>query len=277
MNQFLLSSIIVGMVFLCASLAPIRAILRELSAGSLRNQWRALNAIVIGFVIGYAVFALMMLRKDAGSADLVVGTILSAGGAFVLIVTSLFRRTVADLTRIADLERDILLDPLTNVFNRRYLKAQLDQDIDRSFKHHEPLSTLLIDIDYFKRVNDTYGHQVGDGVLRHFSALLENLSRSMDTVARYGGEEFVIIVPGYTEAVATEFGERLRSTIESSLIPLGEGGSISVTASIGVSTLKSNDGASDLLRRADKALYAAKRGGRNQVFAFRPELIVNTA
>ena len=160
-----------------------------------------------------------------------------------------------------------LTDSLTGLYNRRYLMAHLDGLMARAADGAQGPAVLMFDIDYFKRVNDTYGHTAGDVVLREIAGRVARNVRGFDLVARYGGEEFVVVMPETALPVASMVAERLRNTIASKAIALGEGaGDINVTISVGIAiTRDGGDSATTILQRADKALYEAKARGRNCV------------
>lgn len=161
-------------------------------------------------------------------------------------------------------------DPLTGLYNRRYALPHLRKLAERSAQSGKKLAIMLVDIDHFKRVNDTYGHLIGDAVIAGVAERLKDGLRAVDLLARIGGEEFLIALPETTEAKAQAAAERLRARVQSTPFDLCDGnGAVSVTLSIGVTV---SDGSSDLpdevdslLARADAALYAAKSSGRNQV------------
>jgi diguanylate cyclase (GGDEF)-like protein len=181
--------------------------------------------------------------------------------------------------RIVTLERSLraaneenrrlsIIDPLTGAHNRRYLMEQLPREIERSGRYGRPLSVIMCDIDHFKQINDTYGHQTGDDVLRWFVSRLQKTVRSSDWVARYGGEEFVIVLPETTVANAQAAAEHLRKDVAES--PCLSGGvEHRITASFGaagwrVATPK--DATLDaLIARCDAGVYASKDAGRNRV------------
>ena len=157
-------------------------------------------------------------------------------------------------------------DALTGLYNRRYLETQLLQLIEQSADRGKGLSLLTLDIDFFKSVNDTYGHDAGDRVLQEVAGRIRGSVRSVDLACRTGGEEFVVVLPGADLAVAEKVGERIRRAIAAKPFMLGPGSHLTVTASLGVSSLGSvQDTVEDLLKRADRALYRAKREGRNRV------------
>ena len=160
-------------------------------------------------------------------------------------------------------------DSLTGLFNRRYATAHLERLIQRSGRDRRAVSVAIADIDHFKAVNDTYGHGVGDEVLREFATRLAADVRGVDLMARYGGEEFLVIMSGVPLVTAMTIAERLRGAIAASpFVPASLRRELPITISIGVAAAESGDtSVTDLVRRADEALYAAKHGGRNRVAA----------
>ncbi len=159
-----------------------------------------------------------------------------------------------------------LVDPLTGAYNRRYLDIHLPKVMGRSLESGRPLSVLSFDLDHFKHVNDTYGHQSGDVVLKSFVAKMMQSFRPTDLVVRLGGEEFAVIMPDAEHKTALSAGERLRKAVEAMPIPLpGQPEPLFVTTSIGAASLRSDDTMASFLNRADEALYRAKETGRNKV------------
>lgn len=158
-------------------------------------------------------------------------------------------------------------DPLTQLVNRRALTIRLVTEMERVRRYNAPLALLLLDLDHFKLINDTYGHLVGDDVLFGVAALLQRAVRTVDTVARYGGEEFVIVLPETGKQGALSFAERLRDRLASHRFAIAGGKEIHITGSIGVAIYPSHglESVEDLVRAADSALYRAKGGGRNLV------------
>jgi len=157
-------------------------------------------------------------------------------------------------------------DPLTGLHNRRYMESHVGTLIEQAATRGKPLTVLVIDIDYFKSINDTYGHDAGDDVLREFAIRIRKSVRGIDLACRYGGEEFVVLMPETDMAVATTVAERLRRQIGGEPFPIQQTARrVEVTISIGLATLLPEEGAPALLKRADQALYRAKRDGRNRV------------
>jgi two-component system, cell cycle response regulator len=157
-------------------------------------------------------------------------------------------------------------DGLTKLYNRHYLDTHLKNLLKQAVESGRPLSLLIMDMDHFKSVNDTYGHDVGDEVLRQLAGMIVQTIRSADLAARYGGEEFVVLMPETDAARAYEGAERLRKIIESTPFKVSHAvGAINKTISIGLSWLEPDDTPESLLKRADNALYQSKHHGRNRV------------
>jgi two-component system cell cycle response regulator len=158
-------------------------------------------------------------------------------------------------------------DQLTGLHNRRYMTGQLDSLVKRATMGGEPVSALLIDIDFFKKINDTFGHDIGDEVLREFALRLASNVRAIDLPCRFGGEEFVVVMPDTALADALRIAERIRNNVSGSPFKVAQGQELlTVTISVGVSaTLGEGDTPEALLKRADEGVYQAKASGRNAV------------
>ena len=162
-------------------------------------------------------------------------------------------------------------DDLTGIFNRRYFGATLDQAFDHSNRYCRPLSVAIIDVDRFKDINDSFGHQAGDTVLAEVARRFSGSVRSSDCLARYGGEEFVVLLPETRLEDAVSFGEKLRAAVASAPVPIGEDCALPVTVSVGTASLAHTrfNSSAEMIFAADQALYRAKRNGRNRVEAER--------
>ena len=162
-----------------------------------------------------------------------------------------------------------MLDPLTALHNRRYMMSHLETLLQEATMRDKQVSVLMLDIDYFKVVNDTHGHDAGDAVLREFAERVRRNIRGIDLACRLGGEEFVVVMPDTDLAKAYLIGERLRQCIAAAPFDAGEKASaLKMTASVGVAAIEQpSDTPSRILKRADQALYCAKRDGRNRVVA----------
>ncbi len=184
-------------------------------------------------------------------------------------VTQIRRKRYSDKLR-ASLSESVefaVTDALTGLNNRRYLDTHLATLVDRSNRRGRPLSVLITDIDHFKSINDTHGHEGGDDVLRDFARRVRGAVRGADLACRYGGEEFVVVMPDTTSDIAAQVAERLREAVAAAPFTIAATGvGAPVTTSVGIATLEADgEGADSLLRRADKALYEAKNSGRNRV------------
>lgn len=160
-----------------------------------------------------------------------------------------------------------LTDSLTGLYNRRYVTTHLEKQFELFNEQNKPFSVLMMDIDHFKKVNDTHGHDVGDEVLKEFAHRLKQSVRSFDLAARIGGEEFVAVLPETEVGVAAMIADRLRETIATDAFPISSApGSLRVTMSVGVGEARRGDANTDtILKRADNGLYGAKNSGRNRV------------
>jgi two-component system cell cycle response regulator len=186
------------------------------------------------------------------------------------VKTQIKRKRHSDFLRhrLAESVELSITDSLTGLHNRRYMEGHLRTLVSEALRTGRNLSMLVADIDHFKNVNDTHGHDAGDAVLKEFSLRLRRNTRGVDLACRLGGEEFVIIMPDTDLTHAYQVGERLRACVASDEFLIGDGKMIRVTASVGIGTLETPDDTPELVfKRADTALYIAKRRGRNRVVA----------
>jgi two-component system cell cycle response regulator len=241
-----------------------------------RKRWEAdgtpvtiRSVIALPFTLDRLQSGVFFLRRVAGEPSLTHDDVDFADAVIKAAVASIQRAQLIETTRAdnARLEALAHTDPLTQVLNRRALMVRLTSELDRARRYDSVLSLLMIDLDHFKRINDTHGHLVGDDVLRGVAAILQAGVRSVDLVARYGGEEFVVVLPETAEAGAVAFAERLRERVAANHFVSGERLELRMTLSIGVACFPAPrvDSGDDLLARADAALYRAKVDGRDQV------------
>ena len=174
---------------------------------------------------------------------------------------TMFQLAVAE----SELEKLAITDDLTGIFNRRYFLDVAEREIARALRFGKPFASILLDIDGFKKINDSHGHGAGDVVLSTLASTCQRHCRKIDTFARYGGDEFCFLLPECTREEAQTFAERIRSAIEQIRVEY-EGHSIPVTASLGVQSFAGSEDSLDrLLIRTDNAMYAAKQAGKNTV------------
>lgn len=223
---------------------------------------------------------IIMLTGEADQEDKVEGLELGADDYITKpFQTAELMARVRAAKRIVDLQKELLAtnkrlellsitDGLTKLHNHRYFQDELARAFEESERYGRPLSLAMIDIDFFKKVNDTYGHAVGDEVLKAVAALYRESVRSTDLVARYGGEEFAVMMPETTHDDALTFAEKIRALVETTPIDT-HAGPLKVTVSIGVASVPQprTRTSKELIVAADKALYRAKRNGRNQVMS----------
>ena len=190
--------------------------------------------------------------------------------AYALVISSslaylLMHRERAD----EETRRLATTDPLTGVFNRRTFIELAERELARSRRDVTPLSLMILDLDHFKQVNDTYGHLVGDGVLVAFTGLVKDCARRGDLIVRYGGEEFCVLLPATPLVAAVALAERIRTAVAAASLSTHP---MKVTVSVGVAAYDGGEQATlkSLLARADEALYRAKHEGRNRVVAMPP-------
>ncbi|MFI3158582.1 MAG: GGDEF domain-containing protein [Methylococcaceae bacterium] len=185
------------------------------------------------------------------------------------LVTNRFRgansQVISSMKKQRLFEHKAIVDDLTKLYNRGWLNDNFVPLLERCKKDLHPFSYLMIDIDHFKKINDTHGHQVGDFVLQLTAKTLNVMSRAGDYVVRYGGEEIAMLLPNTNVADALQIAERVRQAIEKKVIEYEQDRTLTVTVSIGVSTLTKSESSADLIKCADEALYYAKAHGRNQV------------
>ncbi|MGQ0540006.1 MAG: diguanylate cyclase [Gemmatimonadaceae bacterium] len=245
-----------------------------------RQRWRrdgtqvnTRSVVALPFALEPTQAGVFFLRRSIHEPPLTPADVEFADTVIKAAVSSIQRAkliesTMADNRRLEQLAQT---DPLTEVLNRRALTDRLLAEIERVRRYDTTVSVLLIDLDFFKRVNDTYGHLVGDDVLTEVAALLQGAVRAVDVVARYGGEEFVIVLPETGPAGAAAFAERIREIVEEQQFvrdQVGPGaGPLRITTSIGVATYPAPgvQTPDDILAKADQALYRAKAEGRNLV------------
>jgi diguanylate cyclase (GGDEF)-like protein len=279
--------IAIGSIFLYVSNSlPVRIALISLLYALLfaQSAWMALQAappprpashwVVAGL---YLLLALLLTARaltetfgvqrstDALAITPFQSVLFAVGALAPLLATFGFFLMVSERLR-GELTRHATLDALTGAFNRRTLAELAGQAIAQSRRHGGGLALLLLDVDRFKRVNDSLGHAAGDEALQALVDVLREAKRSEDLLGRMGGEEFIVLLPGADLAHAIAAAERLREAVEHSRLVL-HGREWPMTVSIGAAALEAGDDFSSMLRRADAAMYAAKHAGRNRVMA----------
>jgi len=254
---------------------------------------RALRNTTIGrgvymlLLTGVEEEASLLEAYEAGIDDYVVKPVnpkvllarLKAGQRVVSLQTEVesdreeIRRFAAELAMTnRRLQEAALLDSLTGIPNRRYAMDRIQQEWSAAERNSRRLACMLIDVDNFKRINDTYGHDVGDLVLKRVSDVLKQTSRTQDVICRIGGEEFLVVCPDTDAAAAAQCAERLRIAANSMRIPVGNV-ALQITISVGVAAMDvAMNGPESMIKAADQAVYAAKEAGRNRTCVYRPRI-----
>ncbi len=246
--------------------------------------------LVAGGMVFHAYSLLLSFAENAGPASnpgdvvylsklLFVAGALLATGLFlgIFLIFPLIRRQVTEENKLRamteslsvrsqNLERAALTDALTGMQNRRYFDDALKEYLDEFRRVDRPVGLMVVDLDHFKQINDTHGHDVGDEVLRAVGNCLKDMTRYHDVVARLGGEEFAVVAPNMDIEMMTRFAERIRKAIGGMAIVSGNV-RLKVTASLGIAVWDRKEAAESLFRRADQQLYLAKKTGRDRVCA----------
>jgi len=217
-------------------------------------------------------FDISILKKKMRKNTILIGIIsLLTVSLLIVIIFLMVSRLSRNLSSAYDtISMMAITDELTGLYNRRHFHKSLEDEINRSKRYHHPISLLILDIDHFKKVNDTYVHQVGDEVLVGVAQFAKSVLRHVDVIARYGGEEITVILPETDIHGAIDCAEKIRKIIDEKEFNPGSQTSIRVTVSIGASSVNtiehpSKEVAKNLIKQADDALYDAKAAGRNQV------------
>jgi diguanylate cyclase (GGDEF)-like protein len=233
---------------------------------------------LIGALAGSAGFSLLIVRRQNHRLASMAERLVSAADEGELVALDASRiqdprlraafRQLGD--RVADTWRLATIDPLTGIANRQAVLSRVEEELSRAVRYQRPLSVILVDLDHFKRLNDSHGHAAGDAVLRQVAQQLAANVRSVDVAGRYGGEEFLILLPETDVDAAAALAEKLRRIVGGTDVPIGENERARITMSAGVAGGMGQVLRLDaLVRDADAALYSAKALGRDQVYVFR--------
>lgn len=276
-NHFVTIVLFVGACLIFVSYLRIRRLIAEIPKGAVQRRWNDLRVLILFFVFCYLAY-IFLTSMDLLNENfkLIVPAMFFLVAVLILFTGTLALETATEFIRFSKIERENIIDHLTGVHNRRYLDERIASEAIRAHKYDMPLSMMMIDIDHFKAVNDRYGHQIGDQVLKRLGELLIKKVRVIDVVARYGGEEIAILTIQTNIADAFDQAERLRKAVEAFImVPADEKEqreAVRITVSIGVAGFDQQVFDSQtMIKKADMALYQAKNEGRNRVIAYQDE------
>lgn len=273
MFKFVAETIVFAAVLLLmAVLVPAGELVSRMPDGPARRRWRFAQPGILLLLVACSAYLVAFWEQHRTIEDLAAPVALLLAAVAVAALVRLSLRSIVEVRQASVPEHSGVTDALLGIYNRNYLEHRLAEEVARSRRYGAPLSVLLFDIDHFRRVNATWGREVGDRVLNFLGHLLLMGVRESDVVARYGGEEIVVIAPSTTSAQAVVLAERLRKDVEAENLQFGgeDGGPplLQVTVSVGVAEL---GGAEEewgpMVDRANEALGQAKRAGRNRVAA----------
>ena len=248
-------------LFLIIAISLSCGLISQLKVGN-KKKWIYMNIVSTICVI----IAISIVLEDKIILIKSITYLVIMSFSTAVLTYYLSKHVVLSNTLLQKYKSESSKDFLTGLNNVRSFDIMLNRMLENTMAKDEDLSILMIDIDHFKKVNDTYGHSEGDAVLEKLGSILSNMCRSFDVVSRIGGEEFCILLPRCSSAKAIEVGERIRREVEKRSFKLTTGLEINITVSIGVVSYPETTRDVDiLLEQADKALYASKRNGRNQV------------
>lgn len=262
--------VLIGAAALSAALYPAFRIIRRLPKGPTQRYWLVLIAFIFIFIGGYIVYYVEKTGNKLTDTEFLVPSVFLGGAIFVMIILLLSLQSIEVLKKIQTLEKENITDSLTGIYNRRCFDRRIHEEFAKAKRYGFPLSLILFDIDNFKVINDRYGHNTGDKVLKKVGAVLLCCTREVDIPVRYGGDEIAVITPNSTLEETLVLAERITELLrEDSIVFRERDGreiTISCSASVGVAslddTMKSTE---DLIHAADIRMYEAKKAGRNRI------------
>lgn len=269
-----ITTLLVALFALSVMWVGLRQTQQVVRAAPRRRRWRFLPRIMLLFNGAFCACGLLILSNFLGLPLRVVINAVAVSGATLFLLTVLVAFT---LPRLKELEAQAILDGVTGLFNRRYTEIVMEREIKRWRRYRAPLTCLMIDVDHFKSINDRYGHLTGDLVLREVAKELKRCVRTTDLVGRYGGEEFIMLLTNTSPQQGRELAKRLCKAVSEMALPCPRrstsetSGRLQITVSIGMFGLHQERGeftVSEVISRADDALYQAKRNGRNCVVSY---------
>ncbi len=240
---------------------------------------RIITFMAVGVALSVIIFFISGTLVDSGIAGVkaMLAVLAAAAGILAAYVLMLYTMLNSGVKTIEAFKKQASMDKLTELYNRSYLDLFLESEINVADRTKQPISMIMVDMDHFKDINDTYGHVVGDHVLTIFAQVVLKCIRKTDIIARYGGDEFIVVLPRTDTETARSVADRIRHDVSQTYIPPIDGVVIaSIRCSVGVSTYPVHcDSKNSLLRTSDLALYKAKSSGRNCTIVYENDLALN--
>ena len=257
LSQIALIMVACGIILLITALRPVKEICTY--ENQRRHGWGLLQHLILLFICGYIIFGYYLLTNEIAFIEFVVAMIFLGGGWFVTVVSRLSLSTVEQFNQAIEAERyRALHDPLTSLPNRILFDERIDHALTFAKREQKEVALMIIDLNEFKEVNDSLGHQAGDKLLLQASERLKDVLRESDTLARFGGDEFAVILPQSTQSQANVLAKRLTIAVNSPFIIEGCRLSIGMSVGIAMYPLHGNN-SEDLIKHADLEMYRAKR------------------
>ncbi len=252
------------------ALYPAFSIIRRLPKGSTRKYWIILVTLIVIFIGGYIAYYIEETGNKLGDFRFVVPSVFLGGGVFVLIILLLSLQSMKVIRKIQTLEEENITDSLMQIYNRRCFDRRMHEEFVKAKRYGFPLSLILFDIDNFKTINDEYGHNAGDMILKKVGQVLLCCTRDVDTPARYGGDEIAVIVSNSSLEETAVVAGRIHEQIRGEPITFRKKDSnevtINCTVSVGIASFKDTmKNPEELIHAADKMMYKAKKAGRDTI------------
>ena len=279
--MFLLANILLlsGIFLLTASLFAVQQLIKKLPLGEVRNNWKILSFFIVGFAVGYAAYMFLLLTGKVVLTSINFPAVCFAVSAFVLLLCFLTYQTTRDIRMAIALDQASIIDPVLDIYNRRYFDRRIDEETQRSRRYNQPLSIILFEIDQLESITQKQGALVADVVLRKVSDFLVGSVRASDIVARYDDHKIVVATTQTKPDMAIMLADRLRAEAEKlEILPNSEQtglDALHITVTAGVSCVEDRiKNGFDLMDIAEKAIMRADSDGRNRVYAYDPSDIV---
>ena len=277
-----------GICLYAASLFTVQNLVKKLPLGEVRNNWKVLSFFIVGFIVGYAAYMFMLWTGKASLSSITYPAVCFAAAAFVLLLCFLTYQTTRDIGEAIAMDQASIIDPMLDIYNRRYFDRRIDEETQRSRRYNQPLSIILFELDQFESIAKKHGRLVGDVVLRKVSDYLVGSVRASDIVARYDEHKIVVATTQTKPDMAIMLADRLRGEIEKlEVLPNTDqqtADALHVTVTAGVSCVEDRiKSGFDLTDVAEKAMKRASSEGQNRVYAYDatdievPEQIIQAA